>query len=92
MKILIINNHTKHLDELRQLFERYGETATVDKFELKKDHIYEEYNLIVLSGSSAVSVKDKPQVYEKELLLIKQTQVPIIGVCMGAELIAYAYG
>lgn len=92
MKILIINNHTKHINELRQLFEWYAQVVVVDKQELESDYPYHDFSLLVLSWGSDYSVKDHTDYYKHELWIISFLSIPIIWICLGAELIAFAYG
>jgi len=88
MKILLIDNGTKHLDSLKsllsnhrvdvvQLFSRYPSTFG--------------YNLIVLSGGSKIAIKVSPESFGQEIELIKNSKTPIIGICEGCEIIAYAF-
>ena len=51
MKTLIINNHTKHLEELKNSFEN----ATVISREEIKNISPEDFDLIVLSGGGQMS-------------------------------------
>lgn len=49
MQILIINNHSKHIQSLIVLFSRYGEVTCIDKDNLKSVSVV-AYDLFVLSG------------------------------------------
>ena len=90
MKTLIINNHTKHIDELRNLF--IG-ADIIDKIDLVNHGTsdFENYDLIVLSGGSGniPSVFHNPEEYQFEIDLVKYSSVPIVGICLGAEIIAH---
>ena len=35
---------------------------------------------------------EKPEIYAKEIAIIQNSTKPIIGICMGFEIIAYAFG
>lgn len=51
------------------------------------------YDIIILSGGSDMPpVAEYPEAYMKERALIRSSSVPIIGVCLGCELIAYEFG
>jgi GMP synthase (glutamine-hydrolysing) len=91
MNILIINNHTKHLEELIKIFWKYWAINVVD-WQSNNDIDVNGVDLIVLSGGSDYPVALSPERYEKELNLIWTTSIPIIGICLGAEMIAYVYG
>jgi para-aminobenzoate synthetase len=90
MKVLIINNHTKHLDELIALFSN---PIIIDKENLKNDIDLTPYDLVVISGGSGVSsVVDYPEDYLIESDLIKNTTIPVLGICLGSEIITHAFG
>jgi GMP synthase (glutamine-hydrolysing) len=89
MKILIIDNGTRHLRKLKELlcandldisplFKKYPPTKDCD--------------LIILSGGSQLSVVNAPEVFKEEINMIKTSKIPIIGICEGCEIIAYAFG
>jgi len=46
----------------------------------------------MLSGAPTLSVIGNETLYAKEVELIKNCSKPIIGICLGFELIAYAFG
>lgn len=89
MKTLIINNHTTHIKELISLFP---DTTVLQKENLKDVDI-DNYDLIVISGGSNVpSIVDHSEQYIDEISLIKNSAIPILGICLGSELITYVYG
>ena len=91
MKILLINNHTKFLDEIISFLP--GEVTVCDKDKLDNIEEFKNYNLVVFSGGSNVpTVMRHPDLYLKEISIIKNTNLPILGICMGAELISVAFG
>lgn len=88
MRVLLIDNGTKHLDDLKRLLLGHK----IDIYELfSKYPSTFGYNLIVLSGGSKIAIKDSPSSFANEIELIKNSKTPIIGICEGCELIAYAY-
>lgn len=88
MKILIINNGTKHLTALKNMLKR--NSLKVEEFNQIHPPI-EGFDLVILSGSSWYSVEESPEKYAKEVLIIKEYKTPIIGICLGCELIAYVF-
>ena len=91
MKILLINNHTKNLDQLIKFLP--GEVIVCDKEKLEKVSSFEDYGLIVFSGGSDMpTVMRHPDLYSKEISIIKGTNLPILGICLGAEIINVAFG
>ena len=89
MKILIIDNGTKHLTKLKELIHEH-EFIVRSLFEKYNDA--DDFDLIILSGGSRLSILDAPEVFTDEISLIRKFQKPIIGICEGCELIAYTYG
>ncbi len=89
MKTLIINNHTKHIQELVSLFPN----STVLQKEDLRNADTNNYDLVIISGGSNVpSVVDRSEQYIDEISLIKNSPLPILGICLGSELITYIYG
>lgn len=91
MKVLIINNHTKHLKKLQTLIA--GNDITVferEDFVLKE---VDDFDLIIISGGSHVyPVKNHRDTYREEIEFLKTTEKPVIGICLGCEIIAVAFG
>jgi GMP synthase-like glutamine amidotransferase len=90
MKTLIVNNHTMHLSELIQLFPN----ATLIEMEsLKKVVNIEFFDCVVISGGSAVpTVLHHPELYQEEIAFIQNCSIPLLGICLGCELIVHAFG
>ena len=90
MKVLIIDNHTKHLKELVSIFDK---TDVVQKENLTADFDLSPYGLLVISGGSGVpTVLDNPDQYLTELKLVRASNLPILGICLGSEILAQAFG
>ncbi len=90
MKTLLINNHTKHLVELCSLFDN---PVVIEKEHLTMDLNIDGYDLIVFSGGSNVStVLENPEEYFTEMDIIKQAKIPVLGICLGLEIIVKAFG
>lgn len=87
MKILLVNNHSNHTIELLQKLEY---VTVIEKSYLNKIDP-EAYDAIILSGGSPTLQKDE-KAHRKQLELIKTTKKPLLGICLGHELICYAYG
>jgi GMP synthase-like glutamine amidotransferase len=89
MKILLIDNGTKLINELCALIP--GHEYVVRPYEIG-DIKSTEFDLIVLSGSSTSSVIFDGASFQNEVSLIRESTTPVIGICFGCELIAHAYG
>lgn len=88
MKILVVNNHSKHLQELLSEFKQ---VEALD-FQKIKGNEWKKYSAIILSGGCSLSVVDHEKEYGAELALIRNAAKPILGVCLGFELINFAFG
>lgn len=88
MKVLLIDNHSKHINEL---LKKFNDIEVVD-FENIKLNSLNSFDLIILSGGSSFSVKNHSKKYSKELKLIKNTKKPVLGICLGFELICFVFG
>jgi para-aminobenzoate synthetase len=88
MKILLIDNETTLLDELKRLIP--GKEVT-RKWNDLQDIETDIYDLIILSGGSKFGVEEKLKELQPEINIILNTNKPIVGICLGAELIVEAY-
>lgn len=89
MKILLIDNGSKHLRSLLKLLKK-NEIVTAQFFGQYPSA--ENFDLIILSGGSKYSILKHPEKFNQEVDLVKTSKIPIIGICEGCEIIAYAYG
>ena len=87
MRILLINNGTKYLEKLMLLLEKTGTIVIEGNLNHPQD-----FDLAVLSGGHNCSVVNHGNYYQKEIEFLKKTEIPVLGICLGAELIAYVFG
>ncbi len=87
MRVLIVNNHSKFLPQLLA----YIPNTLVVPFRHLDRVSSVDYDAIILSGGSSLSVKNHEKEYAQELKLIKTTKKPLLGICLGFELINAAY-
>ncbi len=91
MKVAIIDNKTKRLKEVIELLA--GHKISIFNGQQFKPSLVKDYDLVVLTGgSTGYSVINYPEYYENLLNFIKITKKPIIGICLGAQIIAYVAG
>jgi len=90
MRILIIDNNTSYLESLKNLLSPHS--FSVIKWEDFKYYKLDNYNLIILSGGHPNTVTYSHQLYEDEIKTILRSNIPILGICLGFELIVYAFG
>ena len=90
MKTLLINNHSKHVEELAALFP---DCVIMQKEDLTDGIDMGLYDLLVISGGSDIpSVYWHPEAYSIETELIRTVAIPVLGICLGAEILTQAYG
>jgi len=90
MNILIVDNGTTRLAEIKLLLQK-DNIKTINFGRISSENI-ENFDLIILSGGSQFPVFGNETLYKDEIDLIKKSTKPIIGICLGFELIGYAYG
>lgn len=96
MKILLVNNHTQHIDSLSR--ELAGHEVEV--LEYRPGAVFDDASkdLVILSGGGGEGYElddfHKPGHlwYEDEIAYVERSQKPILGICMGFEIICYAHG
>ncbi len=89
MRILLIDNGTTLLEKLKVLIP---EEEIVCKPEAVHEKDTRDFDLIVLSGSKDFTVTYDEKYFKNEIELIKNTKIPLIGICLGCELIATVFG
>lgn len=89
MKILIIDNGSTYLNKLKHLTASHE--TTVKKYSSLVVADQTSYDLIILSGGHNYPVVDHDSVYQSEIDLIKHSPTPILGICLGFELIAHVF-
>lgn len=90
MKILIIDNGTPYLGELQELLKHYN--CEILPYRGFHDAVQtRSFDLIVLAGGVEVSDEKGWSYYQQEIAFIQETTKPVIGIAVGAELLAKAY-
>lgn len=96
MKILVVNNNTRHIKPLSNALA--GHELEIVEYQPGVKFNCQGKDLVVLSGGGgegreAVDIyTDGRHWYSDEMDFILTSPVPILGICMGFELICQAYG
>lgn len=96
MRILIVDNHTSRIPEWRSLLSRYGlDGLDIVRAEQLKPSQADSYDLVILTGAGGAggfAVPTHMDGYKEELALIRERKKPLLGVCVGFQAIAVAFG
>jgi len=95
MKILLINNHTEYLHNVQRAL--VGHQVEVQVYEPGLGFNYQDKDLVILSGGGGegYELKDKRHGklwYEDEINFVLDCDKPLLGICMGFEVISAAFG
>jgi len=93
-KVLLIDNHTYYLNNLKELIKKALPHSSLQI--IKRDQIAEtdftNFDIIILSGGTGKAVVRSRRFYEPIRKLIGEAKIPVVGVCLGAEMIADSFG
>lgn len=90
MNVLIIDNGSKHVDKIEQFFD--GWDVKRAQFDDPSIHETPADTLAILSGGRKMAVIGHGYEYENEFEFIRNFAGPIIGICLGFEMIAHLNG
>lgn len=96
MKILLINNNTQHLSNLRRALLGHG--VEIQNYEPGIDFHWQGKDLVILSGGGGEGLEIDDHIepgrlwYEDQIAFAKTCPIKMLGICMGFEVIAKAYG
>lgn len=90
MRILLVDNNTKHIEDIKKLC--IDHQVTVKKWNEITSREYEDFALIILSGGTGMAIENHEQDLATEMELIRRSDKPIIGICLGFELICHVFG
>jgi anthranilate/para-aminobenzoate synthase component II len=95
MKILLVDNHTYYLQNVKTALA--GHDVEVQVYKPGLEFHFQDTDLVVLSGGGGegYELKDKRHGklwYEDEMSFVLDCDKPIVGICMGFEVISAAFG
>jgi len=93
MRVLLVDNHTSRIPEWKSLLSHYNfEDVGVIRVEEMKHEETDSYDLVILTGATGLAIPSHMDIYKEELRLIRERQKPLLGVCVGFQVIAVALG
>jgi GMP synthase-like glutamine amidotransferase len=99
LKILVVNNY-KEPEKARQALQNIalctGEQPEMVEYttaRLKDVVLQKDPDIVILTGSNfMLSKPDTRMVFRPEMDLVRETDLPFLGICFGHQLIGAAYG
>ena len=90
--ILVIDNYEKsYMGQLRSLLKKNGVRYKIKDFRKVSMRDTKDVDAIILSGGAGISNNPYFPEFSKEADLIKKFRKPILGICLGFEIICHAY-
>lgn len=87
MKILIINNNTNYLKEIKDTFDKFN--YEIINFEKIKYKDAEKFTHIILTGGKEKLDFER---FKEIIKIIKNSDKPLLGICFGHQLICKFFG
>ena len=99
MKILVVNNY-KEPEKAKQALHNIAlctgqqpEMLDHNATRLHEAVLLKDPHVVILTGSNfMLSKPDTRMVFQSEMNLVRETNLPILGICFGHQLIGAAYG
>lgn len=88
MKVLLINNASKSTENIKRLLQDF-EILEVNYDEIPTET--SDFDFAILSGGTFKPAFYEEEVYETELKFIRNSDIPIFGICLGMQLISQAF-
>ena len=90
--ILIIDCGTNSLKEIEDNLTELGHSKKVYKLNEIKDCKFKSFSGIVISGASTLLTEINLEEYLRLFRFVKIVQIPILGICLGHQIIGLLYG
>lgn len=90
MRTFVIDNDSKYINQLLESLD--GLMPVLISYDTLNQNEISSDDLVVLSGGHGYPVLWHEKEYKKEIDIIESHQGPIIGICLGFELISHVFG
>lgn len=89
-KILLINNETHFIDDLKMALSDHK--IEIINFQIVQPEDVTGFDCVILTGGgTAGEVSESDQLYQNEIKIVRESTVPIFGICEGFQVIGKAY-
>jgi GMP synthase (glutamine-hydrolysing) len=93
LKTLIVSNNSKKIGSLEEIVLPFSNEVKIVHYDkIPPFEECEKFDIVILSGGSNLAIPKHRELFKKEIELIKNITKPILGVCLGFELIADTFG
>ncbi len=95
VKVLAVNNYPtlERFEKLRRSLEQNGATVSTLDWSESSDSVFDGFDGVALSGAPDMLSKPATQAkFHREVEAIVGTEVPLLGVCFGHQMMAQAFG
>ena len=89
-QILIVDCGSQKIHDLEEVVYEYTEYTTLPFFEVN-EKLLQEFNGVIISGSPILITEEDMSPYLEHGSWIKNTSIPILGICFGHQLIGLLY-
>jgi GMP synthase (glutamine-hydrolysing) len=91
MRVIIINNGSRHIRSLTKLLSSYN-PIVIHNEDLETDGTKSNDLIVISGGGHGAPVLWHNAQYLKQIRIVQHHKGPIIGICLGFELITHVFG
>lgn len=89
MNILLLDNGSAYTDKIVATIQPHNVHTLPFNTPIDES---QSYDLIILSGGHVFDLLSQSDIYQNEINLVQTTDIPVLGICLGSEIITLAFG
>lgn len=89
--ILIIDCGSKNTIYIEECLDEFMDFETIQIHALSNDHTQNKIGIII-SGAPLLITEMDMEIYLEKISFIKQTSIPVLGICFGHQLLGLSFG
>jgi GMP synthase (glutamine-hydrolysing) len=90
--IFIVDFGSTKTREIEGSLTRLQKRSQIVKWEEPEKTEWNQASAIILSGAPVLLTETDPEIYLKPYFFLKETEIPVLGICFGHQLIGMHYG